>query len=316
MRPDPSSAGANTAAVLVTYLPQLEELHAVLQATLPQVDRVLVVDNGSPADLESALAPLRAGGRVDLLRLGRNFGIAHAHNRGLNAILAAGYAHALILDQDSVPAPDMVAALHEAAAAARRTGMRVSTAGPRYVDPRTGQEPYFVGLGRWRFRRIACASHEPGAYIAVDWIISSGMLIDAAVLREVGLMREELFIDEVDTEWCLRALARGYRPIGACAAVMRHTLGSDTVRVRFNRERRVPVHSPIRLYYILRNGLLLARLPHVPAMWWVPNLKRLAAQFVFFSTMIPPRIANLRMMVRGIRDGLLGRAGPYGDTRR
>jgi GT2 family glycosyltransferase len=39
---------------------------------------------------------------------------------------------------------------------------------------------------------IECSQH--------DWLIASGSLIRCEVLREVGLMREELFIDVVDTE--------------------------------------------------------------------------------------------------------------------
>jgi rhamnosyltransferase len=303
---------SDCAAVLVTYHPDAAELQAVLAATLPQVDRVIVIDNGSPGDLEGDLAPHLASGRVSVRRLGRNHGIAYAQNRGLEEILAAGYGWALILDQDSVPAPDMVARLLDATAAATAAGLRIAAAGPRYVDPRTGHEPYFVRLGRWRFGQVRCGGNAPGDFIEADWLISSGMLIAAAVLRDVGLTREGLFIDEVDTEWCLRARARGYRSIGACAAVMQHTLGSDTVKVRLNRSRHVPVHSPIRLYYIMRNGLLLARLPHVPSTWWMPNFKRLAAQLVFFSAFIPPRVRNLSMMLRGLRDGLLGVDGPYG----
>jgi rhamnosyltransferase len=128
-------------------------------------------------------------------------------------------------------------------------------------------------------------------------------------------MDEYLFIDEVDTEWCLRARARGYQCIGACGAVMAHTLGSDTMRLHVGRSRHVPIHSPVRLYYIMRNGLLLARMPHVPATWWLTNLKRLAAQFVLFSVLVAPRWRNLRMMSRGILDGLLGRGGPHGAGR-
>ncbi len=308
----PASVAQACAAVLVTYHPDIPILLKVLQATVPQVDRVIVVDNGSPDALEEGLRPLLDAGRVVLRRLGRNYGIAYAHNRGLEEIVAAGYRWALILDQDSIPSPPMVERLVAATEAAAAAGVRVSAAGPRYIDPRTGHEPFFVGLGRWRFRKITCGD---GDLVQVDWLISSGMLISAEVLRDVGLMHEPLFIDEVDTEWCLRARARGYRCIGACRALMAHTLGSDTMKVRFNRNRHVPIHSPIRLYYIVRNGLLLARMPHVPSTWWMPNFKRLAAQFAFFSLAIPPRARNFRMMLRGVLDGLLGRSGPYGGTR-
>jgi rhamnosyltransferase len=76
----------------------------------------------------------------------------------------------------------------------------------------------------------------------------------------------------------------------------------------------VPIHSPIRLYYIVRNGILLSRMPHVPSTWWMPNFKRLAAQLVLFSTVVSPRLRNLAMMLRGLRDGVFNRSGPYGAT--
>jgi rhamnosyltransferase len=300
--------------VLVTYFPDTDILAKVLAATLPQVDRIVVVDNGSPDGLEDALRDLIASGRVVVHRLGSNCGIAYAHNRGLEEILAAGYRHALILDQDSIPQAGMVAALASAVNDAAAGGLRVSAAGPRYVDPRTGHEPFFAGLGRWRFRRLTCVDAGGAHYIPVDCLISSGMFVPASVLRDVGLMREDLFIDEVDTEWCLRARARGYRCIGACRAMMMHTLGSDTIEINFSRSRHVPIHSPVRLYYIVRNGILLSRMPHVPSTWWMPNFKRLAAQFVLFSTVVSPRLRNLAMMLRGLRDGVFNRSGPYGAT--
>jgi len=309
-------AAADCAAVLVTYHPEMAVLKAVLAATLPQVDRVIVVDNGSGESLEESLLEFTATKRVVLRRLGRNFGVAYAHNRGLEEVVASGYRWALILDQDSIPAPDMVERLVRGSLAAAAAGVRVSAAGPRYVDPRNGHEQIFVGLGGWRFREIRFTGKGPDDTVRVDWLISSGMLISRSVLQDVGLMREDLFIDEVDTEWCLRARHTGYQCICATGAVMAHTLGNDTIRVWFKGIRHVPIHSPIRLYYMMRNGLLLARMSHVPLTWWVPNLKRLAAQFVVFATMVPPRTRNLAMMARGLLDGLRGASGPFGNADR
>jgi len=309
-------AAQDCAAVLVTYHPDIPVLARVLEATLPQVDRVIVVDNGSAATLDEDLQAFLAAGHVTLRRLGRNYGVAYAHNRGLEEMLAAGYRWGLILDQDSVPAPDMVERLMRGSLAATEAGTRVSAAGPRYVDPRNGHEQIFVGLGGWRFREIRFGGSGPDDVVPVDWLISSGMLISAAVLRDVGLMNADLFIDEVDTEWCLRARHMGYQCICATGAVMAHTLGNATIRVWFKGIRHVPVHSPIRLYYMMRNGLLLARMAHVPWRWWLPNLKRLAAQFVVFATMVRPRGRNLGMMLRGLVDGLRGVSGPHGDPGR
>jgi len=52
--------------------------------------------------------------------------------------------------------------------------------------------------------------------LETDMLIASGCLIPADVLRDVGLMDDALFIDHVDTDWCMRARARGYRLLGVC----------------------------------------------------------------------------------------------------
>jgi rhamnosyltransferase len=126
-------------------------------------------------------------------------------------------------------------------------------------------------------------------------------------------MNESLFIDDVDTEWCLRARSLGYTVIGACGALMNHTLGARTIRVRLNRQHDVPVHSPGRLYYMVRNHFLLMRMPHVPWRWWLPNLVRLVFMLGLFSIRISPRSENFAMMMRGFWDGVLKRSGPYGS---
>jgi rhamnosyltransferase len=183
------------------------------------------------------------------MALGDNFGVAYAHNRGIEWTRAKGYAYELILDQDSVPAPAMVERLQSALETARAQGLRIAAAGPRYVDPDTDHHSYFVTFDGWRMRRHYCRDVGPGqSTLAVDSLISSGSLIPLEVLAEVGGMDEAMFIDQVDTDWYLRAKSSGYHAIGVCDAVMEHRLGSRTIPVRLLRERRIPVHSPLRLY--------------------------------------------------------------------
>lgn len=74
-------------------------------------------------------------------------------------------------------------------------------------------------------------------------------------------MDESLFIDYVDTEWCLRAIAKGYKVYAATSAKMSHAIGDKAIKVL---AWHVPVHSAFRRYYRLRNGLLLARMKHIP----------------------------------------------------
>jgi rhamnosyltransferase len=298
-----------TCAVVVTYHPERETLARLLDSALAQVDAVVVVDNGSGPELEDWLG---SRDRVRLERLGANRGVAHAQNRGIEWALARGCDWVLILDHDSVPSPGMVARLRDALLRAESQGLKVAAAGPQYVNPVTGHRSYFVGLRNWRLQRTYCPEGDAEAVLPADILISSGSLIPAAALREVGPLDDALFIDYVDTDWCLRAKSRGYTAIGVCGAVMEHNLGAGSVQLSlFGRRRQVSLYGPLRLYYRARNSVLLYRKPYVPWRWVLHDLLRLAQLLGFFSLLRPPRARNLGMMLRGLRDGLLGRGGPY-----
>lgn len=59
-----------------------------------------------------------------------------------------------------------------------------------------------------------------------------------------------IFIDYVDTEWCFRALSKGYKLYMSEKAVMRHSVGDDTINLL---NFKIPVHSGYRRYYRVRN---------------------------------------------------------------
>ncbi len=308
----PAVPAAKVAAIVVTFDPDRDLLLRVIDAAAEQVSGLVVVDNGSGNDVATWIAQVRYPERIQVLALGDNFGVAYAHNRGIEWARANGYAYALILDQDSVPAPDMVARLRSALEDLRAQGRRIAAAGPRYVDPDTDQDSYFVAFDRWRMRRHYCRNADPRQKVfVVDFLISSGSLIPLEVLAEVGAMDEAMFIDHVDTDWFLRAKSLGYHSIGVCDAVMEHRLGSHSVPVRLLRQHHVHVHSPLRLYYLVRNSLLLYRKPYVTWRWAMFDLKRLLLIVVFFSLACAPRLRNAAMMARGLWDGLLGRTGQY-----
>jgi rhamnosyltransferase len=300
-------------AIVVTYLPDTSLLAKVIHETSRQVGRVVVVDNGSGPGVVEAAANGCDAGSIEILRLGRNCGVGAAHNAGIQAARKQGFRRVLILDQDSIPQASMVQRLSEALGSLEERGVRVCAVGPKYRDPVTQHESYFVRLGGWKFKRSYCEGEAPGRIVSADFLISSGSLIPMAVLDEVGGMDENLFIDHVDTDWYLRARSLGYKAFGVCQAVMQHSLGTRTIRVRGLREHRVALRPPLRLYYLVRNSLLLYRRRHVPPGMWVADGKRLLSLCVFFGMLVPPRLKNLRMMLKGAWHGLTGVSGRYDD---
>lgn len=292
-------------AVIVTFHPDVARLARLVDAMRAQGAAVLVVDNGSGAELAAALA----GHSATVLELAENRGIAAAINIGLDRARAAGASHLLTLDQDSTPAPGMMAALLAAEARLTAAGERVAAVGPVHVDPRSGQAAPFV---RWEDGRPRFVQPEPPAgTVASDYLISSGALMPLAALEAVGGMREDLFIDGVDLEWCLRARSLGWSAHGAAAARLEHTIGDRVVRLA---GRPVAVHAPVRVYYGTRNLLALARLPYLPRGFRRRALGRLVLKAVFQVLLVPPRLTRLRMLAAGLRDGLAGRMGPQGEA--
>ena len=74
-------------------------------------------------------------------------------------------------------------------------------------------------------------------------------------------MRENYFIDYVDTEWCFRAESKGYSNYISSRAVMKHAVGDNMIE---NRYFKTPIHSPFRRYYITRNAFYMLKEPHIP----------------------------------------------------
>ena len=298
-----AAAGRLPSGVVVTYNPPAG-LVARLRTVLAQTERVVVVDNGSslPPDLGDLDANDAA--RVELVALGCNLGLAAALNRGIEQVRALGATQALLLDHDSQPEPGLVTRLHRAmldhprqvAVAAPRIAYAHPDIRCRWPSSRPGQ--------RWWFR-FAYATEMPHPQ-PVDLVIGSGMLLDIDAWERVGRFDESLFIDLVDTEFCLRARSLGYDVLAVPHATLSHVLGDVEQRHLLG----VPVypthHSAIRHYYLSRNRIILTRRYG----WRYPN-------WLYYETMSaikltikvalfePERARKLASMWQGTIDGVL-----------
>ena len=299
-------------AVILTHHPEQGILRQAVASLCPQVDQILIVDNGARWDATGLLDGLKDADRnkIDFIWLERNIGVGAGHNRGIQWARARGFSHVLIMDHDSVPRLDMVRHLVAAMERLDAQGVQVSAVGPRYVDRYTGRMAGFVRLGPWRPTRVFCDPAQTGELVETDFIISSGSLIRMTVLDKVGEMNEDFFIDHIDTEWILRAKALGYRSFGVCDAIMEHSVGFTTFRIWVGRWRNTPLHSPERNYYLFRNSIRLYGMPHAPWRWVLYDIVRLVALAVVYPVTAPGSWSRLRFMARGIWHGLRGVTGP------
>jgi len=290
-------------AVAVTYNPEVALLAQVLGSVSPQVQGLVVVDNGSANAGDIMHIVAEAGGQV--IANEGNIGIAAAQNQGIAHARSRDFTHVLLLDQDTVLAPGMVADLTESLNTLQREQGRIAAIGPAYYEINSRRQTRAYRASGLRLSRLSLA--EETRPVASDFIIASGSLIPLAVLETVGGFKEDLFIDLVDVEWCFRARAAGYRSFLSPTAAVEHRLGSGTVQIG---PRQVAVHVPIRNYYWVRNALWLARQPHTPLAWRLYFVSRSLAFLATYTTLADKRVLRLQLIARGMRDSFTGNLGP------
>jgi rhamnosyltransferase len=231
----------------------------------------------------------------ELRHMGSNLGIASALNAGLRWAELQQVDFVITFDQDSEPASDMVARLLDAHRHLMAKGVRVGALGPQQVDRRSGKRAAFLApihLLRHKLRA------DQACVVEVDHLITSGCLIPTEVWQGAGSFLDELFIDYVDIEWCLRLRSRGWHLFGVGSAVLNHSIG-DTVLQWCGYQ--VFEHSPLRHYYLMRNGVHLQKLRHITLGWKIADGFQLLKKLIFFSLTGPNRWDHFKAMVFGIR---------------
>jgi rhamnosyltransferase len=303
--------GASVGAVIVTYRPDRVKLEALLRAIHTQVGVIAIVDNteSSRAAADASVLELAQQYDAECIQLGENRGIAAAQNAGVQRFNSKPeLEYVLFLDHDSLPGVAMVESLVEGFRMQTAAGYRVGAVGPQIMLPKIGMQIPFLQISWLRTKRIAC--HFPAEQIKTDHLISSGTLTSKAVLRDVGIFREDLFIDYVDVEWYLRAIEQNYTLWGICAATMEHDLGDEPITVGGHQ---IFSHSPLRHYYMVRNAIALYKSPLIPLRWKCSDMPRLFLKSMFYVLFGKPRLAQMRMMGKGMIDGFAGRMGQLQD---
>jgi rhamnosyltransferase len=300
-------------AVVVSFNPEKEFFVQLFDALLPQVAWAIVVDNASSTDV-ARLLDCATGCNYELLRIAENIGIAAAQNAGLKRAMERGADFALLLDQDSVPSATMVAELLTVIVSTRSCTKTppVAAVGPARVDQRTQLKSFFTvrqtGMLRC-WRPDPQSSNAIPLYVETDFLIASGTLIPLEVIRRIGGMRSNYFIDHVDREWCFRAKAAGYRLLGVPRSLIQHRIGDSIKQMKMRSSLKLSWHAPLRNYYLLRNALLMQRDVKVPLPWKIYFFFRLLRYAGGVLLITQRKRQRLHLMLLGVLHGLQGVSG-------
>jgi rhamnosyltransferase len=223
------------AGAIILFHPT-ESVMKNVQSYLADAEVLYLIDN-SPGSHTSLIASICRHEKVKYISAKKNIGIAAALNIAAQSAIQEGYKYLLTMDQDSAFAPNMLPKMLKYA-----IDDSIGIIAPFHQD-RNVPKPI---------------PQEETEYVLVT--MTSGNLLNLTVYQKVGGFLEKLFIDCVDTEYCLRLHTMGYRILRINNAVLSHSLGSFTVR-RFLGSKVYPYnHNPIRIFYQTRNRFYLLRI--------------------------------------------------------
>jgi rhamnosyltransferase len=278
---------------VVTYHPDggLAERLASIRS---QVARIILVDNSTVELARRRVEEYAAAVPAELVASGANEGVAVALNRGVRLARERGFHWVLCLDQDTIAFTTMVSTLIDAYRSCPQRE-RVAIVGSRWVGDRSYVDP--CDGEQWAERSS---------------VITSGSLLPVVALEAIGPFREDFFIDFVDIEWCLRLRRKGYQAIVACRPAMFHWVGAPMSFRRGGLTFTTSNHSALRRYYITRNRLIVWRTYlGGESRFVVGDIRNALKDTVRIVFLERDRGRKLLALLRGLRDGILTRTGPF-----
>lgn len=145
-------------------------------------------------------------------------------------------------------------------------------------------------------------------YNKVNLAIQSGMLINKSVFNKVGYFQDELFIDVVDYEFCLR-LKQSNIPIYRCnKAILKHQPATTYKKNFILFSLKYGVASPLRYYYQIRNLLYVFKKYRCFPLLLIFFFKLFKIIFLFDN-----KKSYLIASKKAIRDFLHNKLGEYND---
>lgn len=225
------------AGVVIVYYPT-EEVWNNVQSYLHYTDRLYIVDN-TPAGDSACNKGQSLPQSVQYIKNDMNLGIAAALNIAVDRAAKEGYKWLLTMDQDSWFEKNEV-------------------------------EKYFRLFEQDFYNRTDAAivslqhannneTTKDDSYGEAISTITSGSFTNISICKKVGGFDEQLFIDEVDHEYCYRCILNGYKIYIYHHIYLTHQLGKKKrtgYLSVFKKSDRI-VHNPDRIYYMVRNHFLV-----------------------------------------------------------
>ncbi len=200
-------------------------LRSLEHQTYPNVE-VIVVDNDSGDGSAEAFRQEHPG--VKIIETGANLGFTGGNNVGVRHALKHGADYVMLLNNDTIAAPDMLDVMIEVMEADPQIGvsgpMIYYFSAPETIWSAGGTIDWtrgatsMIGLNEDDKTQFGFSPRP------VDFVTGCCLLARRAVWEQAGLLDEKFFMYYEETEWCVRATRAGYKIMLIPAAMIFFTM--------------------------------------------------------------------------------------------
>ena len=266
------------AGVVTLYNPSKENFDNITRY-IDSLDKLYVVDNTEGKSNEKKIPKSK---KIEYIFKNENLGVATALNIGATKAIEAGYKWMLTMDQDSKMTNELIDSMLDfiSNTKEKNIGLVSPYQSINKEDEKTDKE-----------------------YEDVIEIMTSGNIINLDAYKKIGGFKDWLFIDCVDTEYCLNLHVNGYKVLRLNNLKMKHDLGELVVHKLFGKEYPCYNHNPLRRYYIVRNNLYMRELYGNDFKEYCDHLIRIQkGQVKRIIAFEKNKIKKLKMMYKGYKD--------------
>lgn len=237
---------------------------------------VVLVDNGSGDGSAERLAKEFPCARF--IRNERNLGFSGGNNVGIRNAMTRGPNYLLLLNNDTVVAPNFLSELVRVAESDPQIGLL----NPKiyYFDP--PDRIWYAGGVRkpWRVFpvHLGLRRRDDGSYNQtreVSFITGCALLIKTAVVRKIGLLDDMFFLTFEDADWSMRASRAGFKHFYVPASVIWHKDSYCT---------NMKLGHAGKNFYNMRNTVLFAR-KYLETRYW-PLFMISVGKYVMHRTVV------------------------------
>ena len=295
--------GSTVAAVVVIFNPD-DRFKKLLLSVIEQVDKIWIINNQPNFDVDKFITngQVECEDKTTVIENKQNIGLAAAQNQGIKLVLADGLDWVLLLDQDSILNKSFVKnMLHAALIYDNKDHIGFLTPRHESDDGSPSVPTYSKGLFLKPKRYHMNLTEIDDSLL---FGMASGSFIPNKRFKEIGLMREDFWIDYIDYEFSFRVRKQGYKILGVGGARLNHRLGITQQIKVLGKTFSYQVHPAFRRYTIYRNRVkVIKEYSMLFPDFLIFEILSIAKDLLKLVLLEDQKFTKLRSIIIGIVDG-------------